>query len=91
MFISNNRPSFHLWGKENLVKHQKVSKYYENDCRYTKQYRSNQVNLEDFFKKCWQQTLGKVRNFQIDVAFTSKAIAIKVQIGRSYCSLIRPI
>ena len=24
---------FHLWWKENLVKHQKVSKYYENGCR----------------------------------------------------------
>ena len=34
MFISNNRASFHLWWKENLVKHQKVSKYYENDCTY---------------------------------------------------------
>ena len=32
MFISNNRRSFHLWGKENLVKHQEVSKYYENNC-----------------------------------------------------------
>ena len=32
MFISNNRASFHLWWKENLVKHQRVSKYYENDC-----------------------------------------------------------
>ena len=32
MFVSNNRPSFHLWWKENLVKHQKVSKYYETDC-----------------------------------------------------------
>ena len=32
MFISNNRPSIHLWGKKNLVKPQKVSKYYENDC-----------------------------------------------------------
>ena len=32
MFISNNRLSFHLWRKENLVKHQKFSKYYENDC-----------------------------------------------------------
>ena len=30
--MSNNRPSFHLWRKENLVKHEKVSKYYENDC-----------------------------------------------------------
>ena len=32
MFISNNRPSFQLWWKENLVKLQQVSKYYENDC-----------------------------------------------------------
>ena len=32
MFIGNNRASFHLWRKENLVKHQKVSKYYETDC-----------------------------------------------------------
>ena len=30
MFISS-RPSLHLWLKENLVKHQNVSKYYEND------------------------------------------------------------
>ena len=32
MFISNNRPSFHLWWKENLAKLQQVSKYYEKDC-----------------------------------------------------------
>ena len=24
--------SFHLWCKENLLNHQKVSKYYEHDC-----------------------------------------------------------
>ena len=29
MFITNNCTLFHLWWKENLVKHQKVSKYYE--------------------------------------------------------------
>ena len=33
MYISNNRPRFHLWWNENLIKHQKVSKYYESDCR----------------------------------------------------------
>ena len=33
MFISNNGASFYFWWKENLVKHQKVSKYHENDCR----------------------------------------------------------
>ena len=32
MFTSNNRISYHLWWKETLVKDQKVSKYYENDC-----------------------------------------------------------
>ena len=35
MFISNNRLSFHLWWNENMVKHRKVPKYYENDCRPT--------------------------------------------------------
>ena len=31
MLISNNRPYFHLWWKENLVKLQQVSKDYVND------------------------------------------------------------
>ena len=34
MFISNNRASFHFYWKENLVNHQKVSKYHENVCRF---------------------------------------------------------
>ena len=34
MFISNNGASFQLWWKENLVKHRKVSKYYETDCGF---------------------------------------------------------
>ena len=34
MFVSNNLASFQFWWKENLVKHQKVSKYYEDDCRF---------------------------------------------------------
>ena len=32
MFRSNNCTLFHFWWKKNLVKHQKVSKYYEIDC-----------------------------------------------------------
>ena len=32
MSITNNRASFYLWWKENLVKPQKVSNYYENGC-----------------------------------------------------------
>ena len=34
MFINNNHASFHLWLKENLFKHQRVSKYYESDCGF---------------------------------------------------------
>ena len=32
VFIRNNRAPFHLGLKENLVKFQKVTKDYENDC-----------------------------------------------------------
>ena len=32
MFITNNHDSVHLCWKQNLVKHQKVSKYYVHDC-----------------------------------------------------------
>ena len=32
MFITNNGTLFHLWGKENLVKYQQVSKYDEINC-----------------------------------------------------------
>ena len=32
---SSLKSSFHLWWKENLLNHHKVSKYYEHDCRYT--------------------------------------------------------
>ena len=38
MFITNNHTSFHLWWKENLVRHQKVSKYYDHDCSLTLSY-----------------------------------------------------
>ena len=33
IFIINNHASFHLWWKKNLVKHQKFSKYYDQDCK----------------------------------------------------------
>ena len=47
MFISNNRASFHLWWKEHFVKHQKVSKYYENDCR---QIHNRGINIQATFQ-----------------------------------------
>ena len=34
LFITNNRASFHLWWKENLIKHQKVPQHYFYDCSY---------------------------------------------------------
>ena len=49
-FISNNRASFHLRWKENLLKHQKVSKYYENDCR--QQHVRGNICFYFFFSSC---------------------------------------
>ena len=38
MCITNNHASFHLWLKENLIKHQKVSKYYDVDYKNLKNF-----------------------------------------------------
>ena len=46
MFISNNRTWFHLWRQESLVKYQKVSKYYANDCRSASEYFFNGAHSE---------------------------------------------
>ena len=32
LLLVSNLNSFHLWWKDNLVKYQKVSKYYDEDC-----------------------------------------------------------
>ena len=34
MFIINNDALLHLRSKENLVKHEKVSRYYDQSCRF---------------------------------------------------------
>ena len=58
MVISNNRGSFHLWWKKNLVKHQKASKYYEKDCSSVWSVWNSIWNAENksrpycFFKDC---------------------------------------
>ena len=52
MFISNNSSLFHLWRKENLVKHQKVSKYYENDFSKNFNLKWNHVLAINFTESC---------------------------------------
>ena len=49
MFITNNHGSFHLWWKENLVKHQKVSKYCGQDCTST---------VQPFVAECLRKECG---------------------------------
>ena len=60
MSISNNCAFFHLWWKENLVKHQNVSKYYENYCRQIldlgKQF-NLMIRLENFLKTSSQDVM----------------------------------
>ena len=48
MLVSNNRPLFHLWSKKNLVKHRKVSKYYETDCRKNRQNQENPKTFQNY-------------------------------------------
>ena len=55
MFITNNHDSFHLWWKEHLAKHQKVQKYYDQDCSY--------INLSDVFHL--YSRLCEVRNSRV--------------------------
>ena len=60
MFITNNRASFHLWWKENLVKHQKVSKYYNHDCSY-EQFKFQRSLLSSYYcSKSHHRWLNKV-------------------------------
>ena len=60
MFISNNHPLFNLWWNKNLVKHRKVSKYYETYC------------LHDFiFLFMFLLTIKKAKNSPIDTTIFS--------------------
>ena len=62
MFVSNNRISFHLWRKENLIKHRKVSKYYKTNCSYQI---SAYTNSFHFLNKICPKRLFPVDNGKI--------------------------
>ena len=64
MFISNNLALLHFWCKKNLVKHQKVSKYYENDCSYKSIY----VDVDCIGKISFQLLTNVTKNSILDVA-----------------------
>ena len=70
MFISNIRPSFHLWRKENLVKHQKVSKYYETDC------------CKSSIKELLKDLLDKMKGFKYQI--TAKNLLKKLKENRDF-------
>ena len=54
--------SFHLWWKENLIKHQKVSRYYENDCSFLALPFQTTANA-NFFSN-WVFLLYDIRDYQ---------------------------
>ena len=45
MFVTNNHDSFGFWWNENFIKHEKVSKYYGQDCGCS--YHSSSANERD--------------------------------------------
>ena len=52
IFIIQNHASFHLWWNKNLVKHQKVSKYFENYCSWAYSL-ENLEFFEELFNWLW--------------------------------------
>ena len=64
IFIGNNHTLFRVWRKENLVKHLKVSKYYDPDfLSYFTAVSLNTVNTEslnttEIFAELQKQNLG---------------------------------
>ena len=60
MVINNNYILFHLWSKKNLVK-QKVSKYYQNDCRI--HYQSDYQRYYGFDNGFWKVELNIYYHF----------------------------
>ena len=49
-FITNNHALFHLWWKENLLNHQKVSRYYKHSCRGHLQEPKTTPNFANYVK-----------------------------------------
>ena len=52
IFFTNNCALFQLWGKENLVKHQEVSKYYHHYCRYLAGFKSSSLSVRSSHRRC---------------------------------------
>ena len=79
MFISNNRTSFHLWWKEDLAKHWKVSKYYETDCRYQI---SAQTDNFDFLDQIFPKRVFPVKKGKIPLVRVSMAVTFRTGADR---------
>ena len=75
MFITNNHDLFHLWWHENFVKHQNVSKYYDQDCRLDRH--KNEGGLIEFVKK--GLICKRLKNFEIS---TSECICSEITIWK---------
>ena len=60
MFFIDNHDLFHFSGKENLVKHQKVSKCYGQDCL---------KNITLFFMSLLRAAIFKTNHFFVEIYF----------------------
>ena len=74
MFISNNHALLHFWCKESFVKHQKVSKYYENDCSYKSIY----VDVDCNGKISFQPLTNVTKNSMLDVAWALDLVFLEL-------------
>ena len=74
MFISNNRASFYLCLKENLVKHQKVLKYYQKMIVVfgRAEYKDKVPDVSDSHKN-----IGTLRNSKLNLRIESIVKLVK--------------
>ena len=65
-FITNNCASFYLWRKDNLVKHQKVTKYYVHDFSQGIKLYFEQKKFE-FWDQIYPKRVSLVKNRKVSI------------------------
>ena len=94
MFVSNNHALFHLSWKENLAKHQKVSKYYENSCSFLHtawnelylpaakaKFYLDSSHMQYYFSNHWSMQICSY--FYDDKILTLKVLILKGSLGNT--------
>ena len=67
IFNTNNHYSFHLWWKENLLKHQKGSKYYDQYCTSKSEYFTPCIKPVIYIQKQCIRSRYSLKNLRVNL------------------------